>query len=53
MRTERLRLGDCWIEGCMRDAFLKVTLRGADGPVTGLLCDEHAAELQQRDGNGD
>lgn len=43
---ERVRLGDCWIDGCMRDAFQKVTLLDTrtGERSTGVVCDEHARE---------
>ncbi len=42
----RMRLGDCWVDGCLRDAYTKLILKD---PITGkriegLICDEHAAE---------
>jgi hypothetical protein len=47
-----VRLGDCWIDGCMHDAYTRVALREptTGRTVTGLLCDEHKAELCGDDG---
>lgn len=29
---QRLRLGDCWVDGCLRDAYAKLTERCARHP---------------------
>ncbi len=44
----RLRLGDCSVDGCLRDAYSRVTLKDpkTGESVTGLVCDEHAKEIQ-------
>jgi hypothetical protein len=48
----RLRLGDCSITGCLRDAFTKATLtdKTTGDQATGLVCDEHAKEIDDATG---